>query len=294
MAKTKKAGIKRQVLRAMAIGAAAGVGDFMATTGWMHRSLTHKTYKLAPPLEGAARVVLWGTGTRPRVWATVHRAHHENADVEGDPHSPVLQGRYGVAKLFFRNTPMYARAARAVEKEGVFAPDLQPDYLDKAVFDKVQLGLMSSLAGHMAVNRAAGNAPYMGAVSWGIEKLTYISGGNLVNSLGHAGAHPFMALVTGEIERQPDSSFGADSSVVSILTLGEGNQRHHHKHPESLYFGENPEQHPLLARAARDLAGTAALWLVQVNLAKMNQTQSTQDPRSSVSPSASDLAATTG
>jgi fatty-acid desaturase len=279
MPRTNRSGIKRQLARAVAIGTAAGIGDFMATTGWMHRSLTHKAYKLAPPLEGAARVVLWGTGTRPRVWATVHRAHHDHADVEGDPHSPVLQGRYGVAKLFVRNTPMYGRAARAVEKNGVFAPDLQPDSLDEAVFDKVQLGLVSSFAGHMAVNRAAGNPASMGALSWGVEKLIYISGGNLVNSLGHAGAHPFKALVTGEIERQPDRSFGADSSVVSLLTLGEGNQRHHHKHPGDLYFGESPEQKPLLARAARDVAGTAALWLVRVNLAKKNETESTEAPR---------------
>jgi fatty-acid desaturase len=277
--KTNKAGIKRQLVKALAIGTAAGIGDFMATTGWMHRSLTHKAYKLAPPLEGAARVVLWGTGTRPRVWATVHRAHHDNADVEGDPHSPVLQGRYGVAKLFVRNTPMYGRAARAVERKGVFAPDLQPDDLDKKVFDNVKLGLMSSFGGHMAVNSAVGNPAYMGAVSWVVEKAIYISGGNLVNSLGHAGAHPFKALVTGEIEPQPDRTFGADSGVVSVLTLGEGNQRHHHKHPGDLYFGENPEAAPLLARAARDIAGTAALWLVQANLAKRNETDSTDYSR---------------
>lgn len=272
VSETNRERIKWRLVKAMAIGTVAGLADFMATTGWMHRSLTHKSYKLAPPLEGAARVVIWGTGTRPRVWATVHRAHHENADIDGDPHSPVLQGRYGVVKLFFKNTPMYGRAARAVERKGVFAPDLQPDDLDKSIFDKVQLGLMTSFAGHMAVNRRAGNPAYMGAVSWGVEKLVYVSGGNLVNSLGHAGVHPFKALIAGEIERQPDGTFGTDSRVVSLLTLGEGNQRHHHEHPRSLYFGENPEGIPLLARAAKDLAGTAALWLVRINLATRNQT----------------------
>ena len=272
VSETNRERVKRQLVKAMAIGTVAGLADFMATTGWMHRSLTHKAYKLAPPLEGAARVVVWGTGTRPRVWATVHRAHHENADVEGDPHSPVLQGRYGVVKLFFKNTPMYGRAARAVERKGIFAPDLQPDDLDKKIFDRVQLGLMTSFAGHVAVNRGAGNPAYMGAVSWGVEKLVYVSGGNLVNSLGHAGVRPFKALAAGKIERQPDGTFGADSRLVSLLTLGEGNQRHHHQHPRSLYFGEDPERTPLLARAAKDLAGTAALWLVRVNLATRNQT----------------------
>jgi len=53
-----------------------------------------------------------------------------------------------------------------------------------------------------AVNRGAGNPAYMGAVSWGVEKLAYVSGGNLVNSLGHAGVRPFRALAAGEIEQQ--------------------------------------------------------------------------------------------
>jgi fatty-acid desaturase len=261
-------GIRRQLVRATAIGVAAGLADFAATTGWMHRSLTHNAYQLAPPIEGAARTMIWGTGTRPRVWATVHRAHHDNADREGDPHSPVLEGRYGVIKLFFKNTPMYGRAARAVEKKGVFAFDLQPDELDRIVFDRVQLGLLASLAGHIAVNRGAGNPGYMATVSWGVEKVVYILGGNLVNSLGHAGGRPFKALLTGEIERQSDGTFGTDSKVVSLLTLGEGNQRYHHEHPRSLYFGPNPEESPLLARTAKDLGGTVALWLVRINLAK--------------------------
>jgi fatty-acid desaturase len=173
-----------------------------------------------------------------------------------------------VIKLFFKNTPMYGRAAREVEKKGIFARDLQPDKLDTIVFDRVRLGLMASLAGHIAINRAAGNPGYMGPISWGTEKVVYIFGGNLVNSLGHAGVHPFKALVTGEIEPQTDGSFGADSKVVSLLTLGEGNQRYHHEHPRSLYFGENPEETPLLARTAKDLGGTLALWLVRINLAK--------------------------
>ena len=265
--------IKRHLTRAMEIGVVAGLADFAATTGWMHRSLTHNAYQLAPPIEGAARTVIWGTGTRPRVWATVHRAHHENADREGDPHSPVLEGRYGVIKLFFKNTPMYGRAARAVEAKGDFAPDLQPDHLDRMVFDRVRAGLMASLAGHVALNRTLGNPGYMGTVSWGVEKVVYIFGGNLVNSLGHAGVRPFKALVTGEIERQTDGTFGADSKVVSLLTLGEGNQRYYHQHPASLYFGESPEEAPLLARAAKDLAGSVALGLLRLNLAKGSMTR---------------------
>jgi stearoyl-CoA desaturase (delta-9 desaturase) len=250
----------------------------MATTGWMHRSLTHKSYNLAPPLEVAARAMIWGTGTRPRVWATVHRAHHDNADVQGDPHSPALQGRYGVLKLFFKNTPLYSRAARAVEEKDVFAPDLQPDDLDRRIFDNVKLGLKASLAAHIWINKVAGNPGYMGTVSWVVEKAVYIFGGNIVNSIGHAGARPFSSLVGGQIEPQPDGTFGADSKVVSLLTLGEGNQRYHHEHPRSLFFGQNPEGIPLPARAAKDFGGTAALLLVRMNLAHESTASPEQAP----------------
>ena len=258
---------KRKLAKATAIGVAGGLTDFMATTGWMHRSLTHKAYKLAPPIEAAARAVIWGTGTRPRVWATVHRAHHDNADVAGDPHSPALQGRYGVFKLFFKNTPLYSRAARVVEKEDVFASDLQPDELDRKIFDKVQVGMVASLVAHISANRVTGNPGYLGAMSWVVEKAVYLFGGNIVNSIGHAGAHPLNALVVGEISPQPDGTFGADSKLVSLLTLGEGNQRYHHEHPRSLYFGEIPDG-GLPARAAKDFGGTAALLLVRMNLAE--------------------------
>ncbi|HUD10463.1 MAG TPA: fatty acid desaturase [Candidatus Saccharimonadales bacterium] len=271
MSEVNKSKIKNQLVKATSIGVAVGVADFAATTGWMHRSLTHKSYKPVSPLEIAARTVIWGTGTRPRVWATVHRTHHENADRTGDPHSPALQGRYGVAKLFFKNTPLYSRAARAVEEADVFAPDLQPDRLDKKIFDRTNLGLAASLAGHVAVNKAVGNPSYMGAVSWAVEKAVYVTGGNLVNSLGHGGIHPFRALVTGEIEPHADGSLGADSLAVSALTLGEGNQKYHHEHPGSIYFGDNPEGRSLPARAIKDLGGTAALSLIRFGLAEVGQ-----------------------
>jgi stearoyl-CoA desaturase (Delta-9 desaturase) len=260
---------KRQLIKAGAIGGVMGAIDFGATTDWMHRSLTHKAYKPVKPLELAARTVIWGTGTRPRVWATVHRDHHHFADVPGDPHSPVLQGRFGVAKLIVKNTPLYSRAARKVEKANVFAPDLQPDELDRKFFDKTKRGLKTSLVGHMALNKAMGNPSYMGGASWTVEKFVYIMGGNLVNGLGHAGKHPFKALLTGKIEPHADGTVGADTVAVSLLTLGEGNQKYHHEHPESLFFGADPEDMSWPARAIKDLGGTAAMALVKMGLAEM-------------------------
>jgi fatty-acid desaturase len=259
----------QQLAVASAIGVVGGLADFAATTIYMHREYAHKAHKLARPLAMIGRIIIWGTGTRPRVWATVHRQHHKFADKEGDPHSPVLQGDHGVLKLFFKNTPMYSRAARAVEKADVFAADLQPDELDKKVFDKTKLGLAASLAGHVVVNKAVGNPGYMGAASWLVEKAVYISGGNLVNSIGHAGAKVGNAIVKGEQPTpHPDGSYGADSKLVGALTMGEGNQKYHHEHPKSVFFGPNPEEHSWIENVVRDLGGTAALAAIKVGWAK--------------------------
>jgi stearoyl-CoA desaturase (delta-9 desaturase) len=256
-----------QLAKAAVIGGLAGALDTAAVTVWMHRSYTHKSLKLAPPLETDARTVVWGTGTTPRAWAAVHRQHHEAADTPGDPHSPVQQGKWGVVKLYLKNTPRYTKASQAMEAAGEYPPDLQPDRLDKAVFNRKKLGLAASLAGHVGVNKAVGNPGYMGLVSWAVEKAFYVNGGNLVNSIGHAGAHPGKAIVTGEIEPNPDGSYGADSPWVAAITMGEGNQRYHHDHPESIYFGPDPVDKTLAEKAAYDLGGTIALSLIDHGMA---------------------------
>lgn len=252
---------KNQVFRAGVIGISAGIADFAATSGWMHRSLTHKAYQLPKPAETTARTIIWGTGVKPRAWAAVHRQHHEFADQEGDPHSPVLLGRYGVWKLLLRNPFLYRKAALNV-KDTDLPADLKPDRLDLSLFDNVKLGLSTSLLAHMAVNKLLGNKATTGLLSFAAEKLMYVSGGNLVNAIGHSGAKPLKALVLGEIQPNEDGSYGQDSTIVGALTLGEGMQRYHHDHPGSAYFG--PTAHTNLPRRLfRDVLGAVALELIE-------------------------------
>ena len=262
-----------QIAKATTIGLVAGLADTAAVTVWLHRSQTHHSLKLRAPLEIIARTIVWGTGTNPRAWAAVHRLHHENADTPKDPHSPVQEGRWGVLKLYFKNTPKYSRTATAIEEQGEYPADLQPDKLDTAVFNHRKLGLLASLAGHVAINKKIGNPGYMGLFSWAIEKAFYVNGGNLVNAIGHSGRHPGKALITGIIEPNEDGSYGADSAWVAGITMGEGNQRYHHDHPDSIYFGPNPESLDLVHRAARDLGGTIALGLIDCGLASVGEKQ---------------------
>lgn len=269
--------IKRQVAKAVGIGVVAGGAEFATTTGWMHRSLTHKSYTLSKPLELGARTVAWGIGANPRDWAAVHRQHHEFADAEGDPHSPIMQGRWGVLKVLTKNFFMYREATRKLTDTEMPA-DLQPDALDRLVFDRHGIGIAANLAGHVAVNKAVGNPSYMGLLSFGINKAAYIAGGNFVNSIGHAGKHPWKALFTGKIEPQADGSFGADSALVGALTLGEGNQKFHHEHPQEVLFGPEADLN-WPQRALRDIGGTAILALVRIGWASRGSAEPSSLPQ---------------
>lgn len=72
----------------------------LGITVTFHRYLSHKSFKLARPLEYLFSFfgAMGGTGSSIG-WVAVHRQHHSNSDRPGDPHSPKLYGW----KVFFPN-----------------------------------------------------------------------------------------------------------------------------------------------------------------------------------------------
>ncbi|HSX44479.1 MAG TPA: fatty acid desaturase [Candidatus Saccharimonadales bacterium] len=252
--------------KAVGVGLLGALGSFAATSGWMHRERAHGAIKLAPPLVLAARTSIWGTGIVPRVWGKLHRDHHDFADKPGDPHSPVLQGKYGVVKLLWRNPFLYHDKAEKTTEADI-PPDLKPDKLDRLLFDKSRLGIAATFAGHMAINKLLGNKARWGVVSAGIHLGTYIAGGNLVNAVGHSGKHPLKALVTGNIEQNDDGNYGADSRLVGLLTLGEGNQRAHHNDPGKIVLADGS----VTNQWTRDPFGSTLLALTHTPLASVGE-----------------------
>ena len=75
-------------------------GYFLITclgiTVTFHRLLTHKSYTLWKPLEYLFSFFgnMGCTGSSVG-WVFVHKEHHKHADVQGDPHSPVIYGAWG-------------------------------------------------------------------------------------------------------------------------------------------------------------------------------------------------------
>ena len=67
----------------------------------------------------------------------VHRRHHAFTDVEGDPHSPLLDGFLAVQ---LGNPVLYRRAARDSMTVSRYARDLPPDRLDRAGLEDAARG----------------------------------------------------------------------------------------------------------------------------------------------------------
>ena len=111
----------------------------LVTTVYLHRGLSHRAVSFSPGITRVFRFLTWTTtGIRPRQWVAVHRKHHAYTDVEGDPHSPVLEG---FATVQFANVALYRRVANDGVAVDRYARDLPADRWDRALFDHAPLGL---------------------------------------------------------------------------------------------------------------------------------------------------------
>ena len=69
----------------------------LITTLYLHRVLSHKAIRLHPALTILLRLGTWMlTSISPREWVAVHRKHHNFSDVEGDAHSPYIEGYWKI------------------------------------------------------------------------------------------------------------------------------------------------------------------------------------------------------
>ena len=201
---------------AVVVGLATSQVAIFLTTIFLHRTLAHRAITMTPGLRFTSRVLTWlSTGIRPRQWVGVHRRHHAFTDVDGDPHSPALEGFLHVQ---FGNVLLYRTAARdgvTVEK---YAKDMPPDRWDRILFDHAVLGLAIGIAGLYFV---FGMNWEMTLVASLVHAVSYLGLNSAVNAVGHRyGRRPFKGLA-------------ANSQWLAWLTAGEGLHSNHHAAPTS-------------------------------------------------------------
>ena len=184
------------------------------TTVYLHRALSHRAVTLAPPVTWLCRALTWVvTGIRPRQWVAVHRKHHAYTDVDGDPHSPLLEG---FATVQFANVALYRRVARDPDVVARYARDLPADRWDRILFDHAIPGLAVGVALLVLVL-----GPWAALVAASFHTVSYLLLNAAVNAVGH------------RYGRQPHPNTSRNSQWLAWFTVGEGLHNNHHAAPTS-------------------------------------------------------------
>jgi stearoyl-CoA desaturase (delta-9 desaturase) len=203
-----------RVVLGLVVGFAVTMIANVCTTVYLHRALSHRGLTLRKPVAIAFRAVIWiTTGIKPRQWVAVHRKHHAFADVEGDPHSPKL---LGWVRVQLTNVALYRREATNPLTVERYAKDLAPDRWDRALFDRLYLGLGLGVALLVLVF-----GPLAGLVAAFVHANLYLATSAAINAMGH------------HFGRRPYDNAAGNLQWLAWLTAGEGLHNNHHAAPTS-------------------------------------------------------------
>ena len=203
-----------QYVVAMLVGLALAEVATLISTIYLHRVLSHKSIRLHPALTIFMRIGTWMlTSISPREWVAVHRKHHNFTDVEGDPHSPHVEGYW---QIMIGNVYYYRREANDGDTLEKYASDLPYDRLDRMFLRRGTLGF--SLTGVILV-LVMGLWP--GLIALATLALVYLGFSAAINGAGHTFGY---------------KSFDNDATnlkLLALVTFGEGLHNNHHARPAS-------------------------------------------------------------
>lgn len=203
-----------------------------------HRLLTHRGFACPKPLEHAFAVLgVCCLQDTPARWVAIHRRHHEHADRQADPHSPLVDflwahigwlvmknrdlTRLGLCTRYAKDIlrdPFYAR----LERKGYWASIVIGSWLaffliGSAIALLLGEGLMAAIQLGFSV------------LIWGVFVRTVLVWHTtwLVNSVTHVWGYRNYA--TNESSR--------NNFIVGFLSNGEGWHNNHHADPRSARHG---------------------------------------------------------
>jgi len=202
---------------------------------YYHRLLTHRGLTCAPWLGRVLAVLaVCNLQDSPAHWVAVHRRHHEHADDQPDPHSPLVNFLWGhVGWLLIENGDLCQvdiyRYAKDVLRDPFLRALERTQYLlvlaSWAVF--FFGGFLAGLAGGDTTGEATRLA--LSALVWGVFVRTVLVWHVTwsVNSLSHLWG--YRNYETGENSR--------NNVIVALLSNGEGWHNNHHADPRSAKHG---------------------------------------------------------
>lgn len=185
----------------------------LLTTAYLHRSSTHKSVYFHPVVEFLMQTILWLiTGINRKEWVAVHLRHHAFADIEGDPHSPIILGLWRVQ---LGNLFLYLKAAKD-ENTLWYGRNLKLTWAEKTIFRSRSPGLILGIS----------LACYFFGIWQGlfislIHALLYLFFlNNLINGWCHVRGYKNFSL-----------ALAFNNRLIAIITAGEGFHNNHHWRP---------------------------------------------------------------
>lgn len=196
----------------------------LATTIYLHRSITHQAFALKRPAEMFFRIICWlMTNVIPYQWAAVHLQHHKATDVKGDPHSPILEGFW---KIQILNLFYYTKALKEIDIEHFGRNAPRYPWLDKyapvgILVSAISLfGIFSLIA--VTTGISLWFAPVFAIFTLLLHAIFYNVPNATINGLCHVWGY-----------KNYKEAKAYNVRAVAAITFGEGLHNNHHKHPHS-------------------------------------------------------------
>jgi len=187
---------------------------------YLHRGLAHRAVTWSPGATYFFRVITWFDGVSTKKWVSQHRVHHLFTDIEGDPHSPQLQGIWQIAfkgffsNLFFRYGMPHWSDQEKIEFFGKGCPD---DALESCLFIRhLRLGILVLGAIDIAIFGWIGLAIWIIQAAW-----TPLWSNSVITGLAH---HKSLKNLPG----------------LGFFILGDEYHQDHHKRPGSAKIPLDP------------------------------------------------------
>lgn len=200
-----------------------------AITGFYHRYFSHKTFKTNRVMQFCFAFLAATSGQRgPLWWASWHRLHHQHADKENDPHSPVVHG-FIESHLgwFFRPTAFKTKLTIIND----FAKYPELCWLNR--FDIVaplSLAVALMILGYLLpIYSPSLNTNPLQMLVWGffVSTVLLFHATCCINSLAHQ---------LGKRDYQT-KDHSKNNWLLAIVTLGEGWHNNHHFYPATVKQG---------------------------------------------------------
>jgi stearoyl-CoA desaturase (delta-9 desaturase) len=103
-----------------------------SVTIYLHRCQSHKALNLHPIISHFFRFWLWlTTGMVTAEWVAIHRKHHATTDVEGDPHSPAVEG---INKVLWEGAELYRAARKDQSMVEKYSHGTPTDWLERNIY----------------------------------------------------------------------------------------------------------------------------------------------------------------